>query len=204
MIQITISKTNVLILYDIIHNRKSTKLNFIPSYKQSSNLFHPIHPYALNTDKEALLPLPRHHQTPLQYRILTTNSNPFRCSGTPQFQNIITSPFLSRSCQGVANGEEYCTSHKQWRFSYTTRSLYCSEVFPFDVFEEGDVEFLGDVAEPGDFVGAGTTCEELAGKENSLVWERDGGRWEGLEVETYPLARCQRLSSVVKSPWPCT
>jgi hypothetical protein len=122
--------------------------------------------YNLNTDKPTLFPILRLHPSPLQDRVRTRNPDPLRRRRTPQTQHAFLAKMLPRRLQRITDGEEYRTTHEQRRLADTARSLNSAQVLPCHVFEQRDIEHLGNVAETGDLVSAGTFGEDTA----LLLW----------------------------------
>ncbi len=71
-------------------------------------------------------------------------------------------PLLPCSFERVADGEENSRAHEERGLPDPARALDRAQVLPLHVFEEGDVELLGDVAEAGDFV-----CSRPFGKQGA-------------------------------------
>src|SRR3954468_15824117 len=119
--------------------------------------------YNLNSNKETLLPLLWLNPSALNNRISTTNPDPLRSSRTFQMKHISNIPLLTRSLQRITYSEEDRTTHKQWRFTDTTRALDRTQIFPLNILEQTDIEDLRDITETGYLVVTRASGEDLAG-----------------------------------------
>lgn len=117
----------------------------------------------LDSHEETLLALLRQNPGSFDDWISTADSNAFWRRWTLQTQDICDAPLPPGSFERIADSKEDGATHEERGFANTARTLDRSKILPLDIFEQADVEDLGNIPETRNFVVPWSLGEDLTG-----------------------------------------